>query len=1095
MSVTTDSLAYLEEQHWALKAVGSAARIRALDVARYMLVTGAVGKQIVIEFKPREGDMELIERVAAAYELAAIEGLSAILHVPGDDEGRKRRDTAISAAYRAYELRRVLPVPADDLARVFHILHDGAIAYCGDRWTDLRRWLKEHPEASTAPSVANVAWDRRILYRLFDCWVRLFRKNQWDDLDQVREIVAGLRGDQAVNEAALLAAQHEQEKSAAVFRLIALYHWAKGTELLAIYMMQGEPVAVSAELDRHFEAAQKAAVAAVDPSLEVVIRWLHVAARRMVLASLWWVAQAVNSRVTKFVRHTTRAPRPMFELLPPQRAALQEQGLLDTGKRAIVVNLPTSGGKTVLAQFRMLQALNQFDHERGWVAYIAPTKALVSQITRRLRTDFEPLGINVEQLTPAVDLDSTERVLLEATDGKDSFHILVATPEKLGLVIRNKVVPRPLALVVLDEAHNIEDEERGLRIELLLASIKRDCPTASYLLLMPFVPNSGELAAWLGAEQGASISLGTSAWQPNERLVGTFEAIADHSQRAGWQMVFDTHIATPRAMHLKGRHLVGPVRPLDRPFSGIENASTAQAGAMAKILSQRGTSIAVANRIDHTWSLAREVKNSLPPLDKPDADIALVQRFLATEISADFELIGMLDRGVGVHHAGLSEETRSLMEWLAENGKLRVLCATTTIAQGINFPVASVFLSSVFFAAKTYPFQREMSKRAFWNLAGRAGRVGQDSVGVVGVAAGRDQKAVANFIAHATEDLVSRLALMIRQIDEAKMGDLVAVLHEPQWSDFRSYIAHLWNEQKNLEGVLAETETVLRNTLGYSTLQGSTDRKEQRKARVLLDATRQYATELAAHPENSTLADSTGFDPEGVRAALLGLGKLEIKLQTSDWQPASLFGAKGNSVLPQLVGVMMQIPQIRGPLDELGGEGIELKHVANIANAWVTGKSIQEIATTYFADENPSPEAMTNAITKTCRGIYKALANAGTWGLAALSHMPTSGIDFVNLGEDQRRAINTLPAMLYHGVNSEAAVLMRLNSVPRSIAPIVGDAFAAAAADNAKHNVRSARQFLRSLTIEDWDKLAPKKAKMSGSDYRTVWAKLSGEEP
>ena len=65
----------------------------------------------------------------------------------------------------------------------------------------------------------------------------------------------------------------------------------------------------------------------------------------------------------------------MFELLPPQRAALLEQGLLDQAKTAVVVDLPTSGGKTLLAQFRILQALNQFDADNGWGAHVASTKA------------------------------------------------------------------------------------------------------------------------------------------------------------------------------------------------------------------------------------------------------------------------------------------------------------------------------------------------------------------------------------------------------------------------------------------------------------------------------------------------------------------------------------------------------------------------------------------------------------------------------------------------------------------------------------------------------------------------------------------------
>ncbi len=1090
MSISADTIKSLEEGHWALRAIGPAKLARAMDVARVCLVKQAIGGQMTVDFAEKDGDLALVERVATAYELAAIEGLDALLNPPTTDEGRKLRDQAIAGAFRAYELRRVLPIPADDNARVFHLLHDAALAYCGDRWTDLRRWLKENPEAVTAPSAAGVPWDQRMLYRLFECWIGLLRKNRWDDLDRVREIVAGLREDQKQHEHALLEQHEAAAKHAVAFRLGALYQWAKATEVLAVYMLQGEPVAVAAELDRHFEAAIQASRAAADSTLDVLLRWLHVAARRMVAASVWWVAQAVNSRVTKFVRHITKAARPMFELLPPQRAALQEQGLLDSGKRAVIVNLPTSGGKTALAQFRILQALNQFDHEQGWIAYIAPTRALVSQLTRRLRTDFEPLGINVEQLTPAIDLDGCERLLLASPKSADSFHVLVATPEKLNLVIRNKIISRPLALVVLDEAHNLEDSERGLRIELLLATIKRDCQSASFLLLMPFVPNANELSTWLGAEQGQTITLGTTAWQPNERLVGIFDAKKNDSVRAGWTLEFETLTTTPRAMHLRGVHQVGGVKPLQVAFSGIEKKVTLQAGAMAKVFSDRGTSIAIASRIDYSWSLAREVAKNLPVIEKPGPEIELVQKFLAAEFSPDFELIGMLGRGVGVHHAGLSEETRSLIEWLAENSKLRVLCATTTIAQGINFPVASVFL-----ATRKFPYGVEMSKRAFWNLAGRAGRVGQDSVGVVGLAAGDERAEIMKYVADATENLVSRLIEMMEQIDDTRLENVIAVLHQPQWSDFRSYIAHLWNEQNNLHGVLAETETVLRNTLGFSRLQASVKPKEKAKAAVLLEATKAYATQLGEHPENAKLADSTGFDPEGVRAALLGLNNLTNKLKPSDWQPDSLFGGQSKSALPQLVGVMMEVPQLRHSLEEIGGAGVDHKHIAHIAHDWVAGKSFKDIAQAYFSDGDKSPAAATQAMTDACRGIYRALASSGTWGLAALSRMPTSGLNFDQLTPEDVRRINNLPAMLYHGVNSESAVLMRLNAVPRSIATKLGDRFAQATGNKIEvQTVRQARLFLRSLKPEDWQKATPKDSPMNGADYREVWAKLSGEE-
>jgi hypothetical protein len=73
------------------------------------------------------------------------------------------------------------------------------------------------------------------------------------------------------------------------------------------------------------------------------------------------------------------------------------------------------------------------------------------------------------------------------------------------------------------------------------------------------------------------------------------------------------------------------------------------------------------------------------------------------------------------------------------------------------------------------------------------------------------------------------------------------------------------------------------------------------------------------------------------------------------------------------------------------------------------------------------------------KAIYKNLANTGTWGLSALSKLPNSGIDLEKLSETERRRINTLPAMIYHGVKTEEAVLMRMNSAPRSVAERLGE--------------------------------------------------------
>ena len=1074
--------------HWAVSAISEDELARAERLVSQGLAQRAVGAQIAFSFSKVVEDDALLDRVAVAYEIAAIEGLEELSRPFGEDV--ELRDQAIAASFRAFAIRRLLPVPAETHDRLFFVLQLSALAYIGDRWTDLRRWYAENEVPIKPPSVARAKWDRRLLYRLFDCWIRMFRKRGWDDLDRIREIIAGLREDQKHFEQGRLQNGSPSEDIAIALRLAALYHWARGTEILARYVLQGEPFNPFALFDKHFEGAIRAATASGDAQHELILRWLHAAGRIMVTSSLWWATRTVNSRTSDFVRTLTRREhRAMFELLPPQRAALLDQGLLDQAKTAVVIDLPTSGGKTLLAQFRILQALNQFHADRGWVAYVAPTRALCAQITRGLRTDFEPIGLRIEQLTSAIEVDAFEEELLTAADRR--FDILVATPEKLSLVIRNKKIEgRQLALVVMDEAHNIETKDRGLRIELFLATVKMDCPSANFLLLMPYVDGTEPVARWLAQDvsAGVAISLGTVPWKPNERIVGLYGAAPDDIRPAGWHLRFETLTTTPKAMALGGTHRVGGVRPVDVPRSrvisnGRQKGLGLQTAAMAAIMSARGTSIAVANNTTTVWNMATKAAESLSRLDPMPTRIKLVQDFLRTEVGPSFRLVETLAKGVGVHHAGLSDDARGLMEWLAETGALKILCATTTIAQGINFPVSSVFLQT-----HKYPYGQEMSPREFWNLAGRAGRIGHDSVGVVGLAKGADPESAIEFVSRGTGALVSRLVSQLNELaSQGQLGSLSELLWQDQWEDFRCYVAHLWTEKKNLDAVLSGSEHFLRQTFGYTSLRSDPSQRE--KADALLKATRAYARELADMPGGTAeLADSTGFSPEGVTRAMGRLRMLENKLTPSDWAPEGLFGEGGR--IADLYGVMLSVPQLKRQLDHLRGEGRGGMQISEVTRDWVNGKAIDVIARKYFRRDGDDDG--TRAITNACRAIYRTIANSGTWGIAALTRV--SGLDFERMSEAERRKINALPALIYHGVRTEDAVLMRMNAAPRSVAENLGKLYReTVGGDDSGYSVGEAREFLKSLDEGDWDRARPPKAALSGGGYKRLWGVLSGE--
>ncbi|MCY4672645.1 MAG: DEAD/DEAH box helicase [Bacteroidetes bacterium] len=1087
MNLSKEALKSLNS-HWAVREIGTNNLKLAKKLVSERLAQRAVGEQIDFSFSSDESHDILLDRVALAYEVAAIEGIEELSRPSG--QNKKLRDQAVAASFRMFDIHRLLPIPTETRDHLFFVLRFSAIAYCGDRWSDLRRWYKENKQFLKSPSVADAPWDLRLLYRLFHCWIRLFRKRGWDDLDRIREIIAGLREDQKRFEENSLNNGSYVEDRAMALRLIALYHWAKGTEILALYMLQGQPSNPSGLIDKHFDGAIRGARSSGDVQHELILRWMHATAQIMITNSLWWTTRTVNSRVSNFVQSLThREHQSMFELLPPQRAALLEQGLLDQAKTAVVINLPTSGGKTLLAQFRILQALNQFDAEEGWVAYVAPTRALCTQITRQLRMDFAPVDIQVEQLTAAVEVDTFEDELL--TETKQPFRVLVATPEKLSLVIRNKKVKdRPLALVVMDEAHNLEDEGRGLRIELLLATVKMDCPQANFLLLMPNVERTESVARWLAQDDnaGRSISLGTVPWKPNERIIGLYSASPDESQRAGWHLRYETLTATRKAMQLHGTHRVGEVKPINVPKSKViikdqQVGSGLQTAAMATIMSKRGTSIAIANRIDTVWTMAIKSAEALPPFDSVPSEIKLVQDFLSTEIGPNFLLIKTLEKGVGVHHAGLSDDTRALIEWLAETGTLRVLCATTTIAQGINFPVSSVFLQT-----HKYQYGKEMSPREFWNLAGRAGRISHDSVGIIGLAENSEREPLTEFVSRSTGALVSRLVSQLNELaEQGNLTNLSEVLWQNQWDDFRCYIAHLWAEKKNLDAVMSDSEQLLRCTFGYTSLRN--DPTQQDKAEELLKATRVYAQKLANMSAGiAELADSTGFSPEGVTRARRELGDLEAPLTLPDWTPESLFGR--GSRIADLYGVMLNLPQLNKQLKKISGEGSDQTRISDITRDWVNGEAISVIAQKYFRPEKGDQDG-TKAITDACRAIYQSIANNGTWGIAALSRI--SGLNFDSLPDSERRKINTLPAMIYHGVRTEDAVLMRMNAAPRSVAENLGKLYRETDGEgNDQYSVAQARDFLKRLSEDDWSRVCTESSVLSGGGYKKLWEVLSG---
>jgi hypothetical protein len=113
----------------------------------------------------------------------------------------------------------------------------------------------------------------------------------------------------------------------------------------------------------------------------------------------------------------------------------------------------------------------------------------------------------------------------------------------------------------------------------------------------------------------------------------------------------------------------------------------------------------------------------------------LLARLVDVRFGAGFgkTLSKLLRRGIGVHHAGMLPRYRRLVEQLAQEGLLTVICGTDTLGVGINVPIRTVLFTGL--AKYDGHKQRVLRSREFLQIAGRAGRPGFDTAGYVVVQA------------------------------------------------------------------------------------------------------------------------------------------------------------------------------------------------------------------------------------------------------------------------------------------------------------------------------------------------------------------------
>ena len=437
--------------------------------------------------------------------------------------------------------------------------------------------------------------------------------------------------------------------------------------------------------------------------------------------------------------------RSVSEMWPSQRSAV-EKGLLESGASKII-RMPTSSGKTRIAEMCILQALASSGAGTKCV-YIAPYKALVSEVVDSLSKVFPDLGFTVSGQDGAYDDDLSG-------DSGSGADILVVTPERLDLMLRAHAERLgTAALFVLDEGHVVGDAARGIKTELLMTRLRRRFTRARFVLLSAVVSDDAmhDLAAWLcsgGAGSGGSGAVITTKWRPTMQRRARFE----WSGRNGVQCMLtyeceqggevpETRVSnvirseTYEHRNAKTGRIVRPTFPSrEKSETAAELAIRySELGPVLVYAVTERSAMAVAKSLLRRVEMAAATEGKGVPEGfrfRTGSDSPRSIRAARDWLGPDHDATRLLERGIAVHHAGLPDRLRQSIEEDLRNRALAVIVATDTLSRGISVPIRTVVVHSCRRYDEATRRSERMPAAEYWNLGGRAGRAGHETEGTV----------------------------------------------------------------------------------------------------------------------------------------------------------------------------------------------------------------------------------------------------------------------------------------------------------------------------------------------------------------------------
>lgn len=358
----------------------------------------------------------------------------------------------------------------------------------------------------------------------------------------------------------------------------------------------------------------------------------------------------------------------------------------------VSVSAPTSAGKSFVLGLDLLRRLRRGGP--NCIIYLVPTRALIREVSMSVRSNLREAGMEtvpVRTVPFPIGQD-------QAPHGA----VFVLTQERLLSLLHSRDGSQWVSALVVDEAQSIRDEARGVILQTAIEEVLRQNPNAEVHFASPLASNPEFLLDVIQRRSTGS------------HFVRTLSPVSQN-------LILISQV--PRKPKQAKFRLVGNQTSLDLGVRELEfelrGGTYLQRALLAKSITRADEiTLLYGNTADDTEELASALTSVLEVQPSLDTDVRELMEFIRAELHEEHPLVKCLPYGVAFHYGFMPAIIRARIEDLCRDGKLRFVCCTSTLLQGVNLPARHILIEN-----PKRGRDHAMTRADFLNLAGRAGRL------------------------------------------------------------------------------------------------------------------------------------------------------------------------------------------------------------------------------------------------------------------------------------------------------------------------------------------------------------------------------------